>query len=78
MTNQELEEVQKTYHTDLSNIHELTVSVQENQLQGSSSARSLDLLTEGTDGASLTYKLDLITPDCEVFQVLPFKITYKK
>lgn len=34
MTNQELEEVQKTYHTDLSNIHELTVSVQENQLQG--------------------------------------------
>lgn len=38
----------------------------------------LDQLTEGTDGASLTYKLELITPDCEVFQVLPFKITYKK
>ena len=37
-----------------------------------------DQLTEGTDGASLTYKLELITPDCEVFQVLPFKITYKK
>ena len=35
-------------------------------------------LTEATDGASLTYKLELITPDCEVFQVLPFKITYKK
>lgn len=37
----------------------------------------LDQLTEGTDGTSLTYKLELITPDCEVFQVLPFKITYK-
>ena len=32
MTNQELEEVQKTYHTDLSDVHELTVSVQENPL----------------------------------------------
>ena len=38
----------------------------------------LNQLTEATDGASLTYKLELITPDCEVFQVLPFKITYKK
>lgn len=38
----------------------------------------LDQLTEGTDRTSLTYKLELITPDCEVFQVLPFKITYKK
>lgn len=38
----------------------------------------LDQLTEGTDGTSLTYKLELITPDCEVFQVLPFKVTYKK
>lgn len=32
MTAQELEEVQKTYSTDLSNIRDLTVSVQENPL----------------------------------------------
>ena len=38
----------------------------------------LNQLTEDTDEASLTYMLELITPDCEVFQVLPFKITYKK
>lgn len=38
----------------------------------------LDQLTEGTDGASLTYKLELITPDCEVFQVLPFKVIYQE
>lgn len=38
----------------------------------------LDQLTEGTDGASLTYKLELITPDCEVFQVLPFKAIYQE
>lgn len=38
----------------------------------------LDQLTEGADGASLTYKLELITPDCEVFQVLPFKVIYQE
>lgn len=45
MTNQELEEVQKTYHTDLSDVHELTVSVQENPLIISGKETEFDVLS---------------------------------
>ena len=45
MTNQELEEVQKTYHTDLSDVHELTVSEQETPLIISGKETEFDVLS---------------------------------
>ena len=45
MTAQELEDVQKTYHTDLSDIRELTVSVQENPLIISRKETEFDVLS---------------------------------
>ena len=39
---------------------------------------TLQTLIEKGNGSSISYKLELTTADRRVFQVLPFKVTYKE
>lgn len=38
----------------------------------------IDKLAAGKDGDSVSWKLELSTPSCHIFQILPFKIVYKE